>query len=118
VPSGKEWVTLTDYLGGDTVAGVKLIAAGRWLEEPPEPSNINESGFTAIPAGILIWRIYDSHQWAVFANNNFEGQWWTSEKTDESVLTFILGFDGWFSVTPLSGLNFGLSIRCIRDDFK
>jgi uncharacterized protein (TIGR02145 family) len=115
VPSGQEWVRLTDYLGGDTVAGVKLIAAGHWLEEPPEPSNINESGFTALPAGILILRTYDLHQWAVFVNYNFEGQWWTSEKTDTSVFTFILGFDGWFSMTPQVGLNFGLSVRCIRD---
>ena len=115
VPSGKEWKTLTDYLGGDTVAGVKLIATDYWLEEP-EPSNINESGFTALPAGGLILRTYDVYQWPVFLNWNFIGQWWTSEKTNESALTFMLTFDGSFSMTDYSiGLNFGLSVRCIRD---
>lgn len=113
MPSGKEWVTLTDYLGGDTVAGVKLIAAGNWLEEPPEPSNINESGFTALPAGTLFWRSYQSHQWAVFENFNFLALWLTSEKTEESV--FVLGFDGWFLMKSNMITNNGLSVRCIRD---
>jgi uncharacterized protein (TIGR02145 family) len=116
VPSGKEWVTLTDYLGADTVAGLKLIAAGYWLEDPPEPGYINESGFTALPAGFLTWRTYDSHQWAVFVNTNFEARWWSFEKMDPSVFTFVLGFDGGFLMSDAQmGLNIGHSVRCIRD---
>lgn len=52
VPSDGEWTFLTDYLGGIYNAGGKLKEAGttHWLS--PNTGATNQSGFTALPAGI------------------------------------------------------------------
>jgi uncharacterized protein (TIGR02145 family) len=51
IPSDAEWTTLTDYLGGASVAGSKLKETGttHWLS--PNTGATNESGFTALPGG-------------------------------------------------------------------
>ena len=52
VPSIDEWSQLFDALGGGASAGGKLKEAGtlHWLE--PNTGATNESGFTALPAGM------------------------------------------------------------------
>ena len=51
VPSDSEWTVLTNYLGGESVAGGKMKQVGttRWLA--PNTGATNISGFTALPAG-------------------------------------------------------------------
>ncbi len=51
VPSNADWTVLTDYLGGESVAGGKLKQTGitYWLS--PNFAG-NESGFSALPSGI------------------------------------------------------------------
>ena len=52
LPSKAEWQELADYLGGVNVAGGKLKEAGtnHWIA--PNTGATNESGFTALPAGM------------------------------------------------------------------
>jgi len=52
VPTHTEWQMLSDYLGGDGVAGGKMKEAGtaHWLE--PNTDATNESGFTGLPSGM------------------------------------------------------------------
>lgn len=80
VPSDTEWITLTDYLGGENVAGGKLKEAGtiHWLS--PNTGATNESGFTALPGG-------DRSDWNRESPGSFEdlghlGRWWSSTGTD------------------------------------
>ena len=51
VPSEAEWLSLANFLGGDTIAGDKMKETGttHWLST----SNMvtNSSGFTALPGG-------------------------------------------------------------------
>ncbi len=52
VPGDDEWQTLIDYLGGDFIAGGKMKEAGIVHWNYPNVGATNESGFTALPAGI------------------------------------------------------------------
>lgn len=51
IPSDAEWTILTDYLGGDAVAGGKMKETGttHWLA--PNAEATNSSGFTGLAAG-------------------------------------------------------------------
>ena len=51
VPSEKEWLTLTDLLGGEFVAGGKLkeLGTNHWMS--PNTGATNDFNFTALPGG-------------------------------------------------------------------
>lgn len=51
VPSDKEWTTLTDFLGGDSIAGGKLKETGLLHWRSPNKGATNTTGFTALPGG-------------------------------------------------------------------
>ena len=51
VPTDAEWTTLTNYLGGETIAGGKLKETGTSHWSSPNTGATNESGFTALPGG-------------------------------------------------------------------
>ena len=58
LPTDAEWTTLTDYLGGKNVAGGKLKETGTEHWFSPNTGATNESGFTALPGGIVIYAAY------------------------------------------------------------
>jgi uncharacterized protein (TIGR02145 family) len=87
VPSDAEWIILTDYLGGISVAGGKLKETGATHWENPNTGATNESGFTALPGGFrntsgsfssvglyfIVWSstAYDYHN-AYYRNISFD----------------------------------------------
>jgi len=48
LPSDAEWTTLTNYLGGASVAGTKMKSTSGWIDGG---NGTNESGFSALPGG-------------------------------------------------------------------
>ncbi|MCX6272818.1 MAG: hypothetical protein NTU44_16695 [Bacteroidetes bacterium] len=52
IPTDAEWTILTDYLGGEDVAGGKMKETGLTHWTAPNIGATNESGFTAIGTGI------------------------------------------------------------------
>jgi uncharacterized protein (TIGR02145 family) len=71
VPSDAEWTILTDYLGGESVAGDKLRETGTTLWQNNNIGANNESGFTALPGG---FRNADGS----FDGIGDIGEWWSS----------------------------------------
>lgn len=79
VPTVDEWEILSDYLGGEEVAGGKLKESGYTHWNVPNNGATNETGFTAI-AGIdresAVWWTASKNgvlSWHVFINTRFSG---------------------------------------------
>jgi uncharacterized protein (TIGR02145 family) len=125
VSSDEEWSTITDYLGGNNIAGKKLKETGEthWTgcqvdradyEGPPLPDgNIasNETGFSALLAGIFDWRSYGS-----FTYLGGEGYWWTATLYDDfhPWNRFIICYSNTGHNRDYRKTN-GLSVRCVKD---
>lgn len=109
VPSDAEWTTLTDYLGGEDIAGGKLREAGTEHWETPNTGASNESGFTALPGGVR-----SSHgSFSSFGNYCY---WWSSTENDAM---FAEKRHLGNSTSKIYGGNYvkqtGLSVRCLKD---
>lgn len=105
VPSYTEWGDLITYLGAD--AGKKMKEAGTSHWASPNDGT-NESGFTALPAGL-----YDDNTHK-FSQITTSAIWFSSTKYDN--------YSKWFfQITSNSFVSYGqtkvqyLSVRCIRD---
>lgn len=109
IPTDQEWTTLTNYLGGLSVAGGKMKQiSSNW--DSPNLGATNESGFSGLPEGYRnssgIWGLVGQY-----------AAWWSKEPNG-IVIGRSLSYDS-VSVSPLSiTTNYeklGLNIRCIRD---
>ena len=110
VPSNAEWTTLTNYLGGLSVAGGKLKETGTTHWNPPNTGANNESGFTALPGG------YRSISVA-FYNIRNSGSYWSSTESDDVSKAYGRGLTSSQSAVSysISNKETGYSIRCVRD---
>ena len=112
IPSNEEWIELTDFLGGDSVAGGKLKEAGTAHWENPNTGSTNESGFTALPCG---YRNYDG-SFNLLNSVNFI--WSSSEfnPTNASYLRLRSGYSDAILSWHYKGT--GHSVRCLKDSYK
>ena len=105
VPSGAEYSTLIDFLGGTGFAGGKMKEEGteHWLS--PNTDADNTLGFTALPGG---YRNYNG----AFGVINKYGYFWTTSENDRIQLDYNAASVGWkFD----SYKRQGFSVRCIKD---
>jgi len=109
VPSDAEWTTLTNYLGGDNLAGGKLKEVGTldWLS--PNTGATNETGFSALPGG---YRYFND---GTFVYQTINGAWWSSTDTSTKFAWGRLMSNSNSSVNKVSNMANGFSIRCIKD---
>ena len=111
IPSDSEWTILSEFLGGDNIAGSKLKEATtlHWLS--PNDGATNASGFSALPGG---WRYYVLGQ---FENIGSNGVWWSSSEYNATDASFKLMYydhaNGFHS--SYYGKRYGSSVRCIKD---
>jgi uncharacterized protein (TIGR02145 family) len=110
VPTYNEWMSLVNFIGGESVAGAKLKETGTTHWNNPNTGATNESGFTALPAGTR----YDDGTF--YGLSNF-GYWWTA--TEEYVpkawfidLCYLTSDVYSISTTPKQS---GFSVRCVKD---
>jgi uncharacterized protein (TIGR02145 family) len=110
VPSSEEFGILSDFLGGETVAGGKLKEEGITHWTTPNTSATNETGFTALPGGHRLFH-------GAFGSKGFYGSWWTVTEHDVSTaLSWFVSYDlGYFKINLLSNKLTGIAIRCVKD---
>jgi uncharacterized protein (TIGR02145 family) len=113
VPTEEDWSKLSNYLGGDSVAGGKMKegSTSHWFS--PNLGATNESGFTAIPSST---RNYDG---LIFYRLGDGAYFWSSTEYDDST--------AWVrsmlcDSTALKSFNayksYGRSVRCVKDSPK
>ena len=115
VATDEEWTTLTNYLGGEAVAGGKLKSKTGWKQ--PNEGATNESGFGALSGGDR-YRLRDESESCVFQNINNGAAWWTATEFNNGPWYRGLSNDN-CSINRYwpDGSN-GFAIRCIKDEMK
>ncbi len=113
VPSKEEWDALRMYLGYEH-AGQKLKAT---RDHTPSWDGTNESGFTALPAGVGYEGFFGRRgHWSIY---------WTSTQVDANYAWFAQLDNFWYPASPKYKILFlgdhfvkenGFSIRCIKKD--
>lgn len=109
IPTSTEWNTLTEYLGGTSIAGGKMKEVGNEHWSSPNSDATNESGFHARGASLRDER-------GVFGNLKQYAYFWSSTETNSTTsLNWKLFNDnsnaGWGSNHKLDGF----SVRCIKN---
>ncbi|HNQ67276.1 MAG TPA: FISUMP domain-containing protein [Bacteroidales bacterium] len=108
LPSDTEWTELTNYLGGESVAGGKLKEIGTEHWSSPNTGATNEFGFSALPGGnrsingtFLNIENYGFYWSSTLASNNAyrRGMFYASSSVTSSANTKDLGF----------------SVRCVKN---
>lgn len=109
LPSNNEWTELTDYLGGESVAGGKMKETGTTHWNSPNTGATNSSGFTALPGG---GRWYDGSFSGVGGNSYF---WSATESSSVHAMVRKLSNN----TSVVENLSFyktvGYSVRCVKD---
>jgi len=108
LPSDAEWTTLTDYLGGESVAGGKLKEIGTEHWEAPNAGATNETGFTALPSGnrYINGSFYDIGRY---------GSWWSSTEYSATSTRRYLRYNSSNVGRNSVSKETGYSVRLIKD---
>lgn len=108
VPTDAEWTVLTDYLGGQDVAGGKMKTTSGW--QSPNTGATNESGFSGLPGGFR----YDYG--GDFGSIGYYGYWWSSSESSASAAWYrFLFYNNDYASRNSSYKQGGFSVRCLRD---
>lgn len=109
VPSDTEWNLLTDYLGGEDVAGTKLKESGTVNWSIPNKEATNETSFTALPGG------YRSEYDGTFKGIGIYSYWWSSTESSEGVTRWYIFYEHSSLYNSKYIKTSGYSVRCVRD---
>jgi len=109
LPTDGEWTILTDFLGGNNVAGGKMKEMGTTHWNPPNTGATNESVFSGLPGGLR-------DNYCFYVNVGDYGYWWSSsESSSADAWKLMLSYDN----AEASRFNHykerGVSVRCLRD---
>jgi uncharacterized protein (TIGR02145 family) len=109
IPSDDDWTELTNYLGGDAIAGSKMKSSGTlyWLSSNTESDN--SSGFSATSGGMR-------HRNGTYQLIGANGQWWSSTPFNSTSAWNRLLISGNINAEIIaSRKEYGFSVRCLRD---
>lgn len=113
IPSLKDWTTLVESLGGESVAAPKMKSTSDW---GGNTNCDNSSGFNGLPGG------YQNDANGFFTNMHADSYWWTStEASDKTAFYFCLSSNNKLYYNNAKNKNgdvkklAGLYVRCIKD---
>ncbi len=109
LPSDAEWTALTDFLGGESIAGGKMkeIGTAHWLS--PNTEATNSSGFTALPGG----NRYFNGDFSSLAGSAYF--WSLTENSSGDAWYLLLGSNYERVYRHYGDKSSGFSARCIKD---
>jgi uncharacterized protein (TIGR02145 family) len=110
LPSNAEWTELTNYLGGESIAGGKLKETDTIHWSSPNTGANNETGFTALPGGARL-------NGGTFGNLGDYGNWWTCTGvgTNSAWYRYMNFDDSKVDKTYVVLTSLGFTVRCIKD---
>jgi uncharacterized protein (TIGR02145 family) len=109
LPSDAEWTQLTNYLGGESVAGGKQKETGTSHWRSPNTGATNKSGFTALPGGN---RGFDG----MFGFISYHGVWWSASENNANGAWFrSMMYDISSVFRDYNVKELGYSVRCVKD---
>ena len=107
VPTDAEWTEMTDFLGGESVAGAEMKTTYGWNNGG---NGTNSSGFSGLPGG---GRFDDD---GVFSSAGSIGWWWSSSPIYSTFWSRgLVGSNNNVNRDNDFYKRFGLSVRCVRD---
>jgi len=111
VPTDGEWMILEEFLLGQNVAGGKMKVYGQFWN-PPNTGASNESGFTALPAGLR-------NENGAYGTYLDRGIWWSATKVAEMSPVSYSYYVTSSSASLVNSISYsqpaGLSIRCVKN---
>jgi uncharacterized protein (TIGR02145 family) len=109
IPTDDEWITLTTFLGGVSVAGGQMKSTNTLYWFDPNKDATNISGFSGLGGG---YRFDDGS----FQNMGYFGYWWSATEVDPDEAKY---YNLFYSLGDIGKGNIfkarGYSVRCIRD---
>jgi uncharacterized protein (TIGR02145 family) len=113
VPTDAEWTILTDYLGGEIVAGGKMKSVGTAYWQSPNTGATNESGFSALPGGSRNFN-------GSFSNVSYLAFFWSASENGSNLAwgRYLNYYSGYvFRTNSMNTYNksSGASVRCLKD---
>jgi uncharacterized protein (TIGR02145 family) len=105
VPTDGEWTSVTDYLGGTSVAGAEMKSTYGWSEGG---NGTNSSDFSGRPGGSRTTN-------GSFTNSGSYGLWWSSSPTGSLAWNRSLSYASPNVYSINTSLRHGFSVRCLKD---
>jgi len=109
IPSIEDMATLSDFLGGEDIAGGELKETGTVHWDPPNYGATNSSGFSALPGGHIISSEY--------IHLGTGCRLWSSSETDNLYASYgyLYYYSSYFYYIGYLEKTHGYSVRCIRE---
>jgi len=107
IPTDGEWTILTNFLGGETIAGGKMKETGYTHWNPPNTGATNSSGFTALGSG-------ESYGGSFHFLKNY-AKFWSSTQDGPYAWSRTLSFNHERADRTNGNKVAGLSVRCLKD---
>ena len=106
VPTDGEWTVMTDFLGGESVAGGQMKTTYGWYNGG---NGTNSSGFSGLPGG---YRNFNDGYFLDAGNN---GYWWSASPSGSVAWYRSLNYISENVFRYNLNRRYGFSVRCVRD---